>query len=59
MARLWSDACATIDRPIVLIEPEQWLAEDALEAMLGTLPAGAEVLIVEPLDPEGGDSGDG
>ena len=58
-ARLWSEACATIDRPIVLIEPEQWLAEEALEAMLGTLPAGAEVLIVEPLDPEGGDSDDG
>jgi hypothetical protein len=46
-AQMWSDACATIDRPILLIEPEQWLAEDTLETLLGSLPAGAEVIIVE------------
>jgi hypothetical protein len=46
-AQAWRDACAAIDRPIVLVEPEAWLPEDQLEAMLGTLPAGAEVIIVE------------
>jgi hypothetical protein len=46
-AQAWRDACAAIDRPIVLVEPEAWLPEDQLETMLGTLPAGAEVIIVE------------
>jgi membrane protein implicated in regulation of membrane protease activity len=53
-AQAWRDACAAIDRPIVLVEPEEWLPEDQLEAMLGTLPAGAEVIIVEADGPEGG-----
>ena len=48
-AQQWSEACATMDRPIVLVEPESWLHDETLEAMLNTLPAGAEVVIVEPV----------
>jgi hypothetical protein len=46
-ARVWSDACATIDRPIVLVSPDAWLPPDELESMAGGLPAGAEVVIVQ------------
>ncbi len=56
-ASAWRAACATIDRPIVLVEPEEWLPEDQLEAMLGTLPAGAEVIIVESDAAGAGESG--
>jgi hypothetical protein len=45
-AEAWSNAGATIDRPLILVEPENWLPEDELEAMLRTLPAGAEVVLV-------------
>jgi hypothetical protein len=45
-AEAWSDAGATIDRPLILVEPEAWLPEDEFEALLGTLPAGAEVILV-------------
>jgi hypothetical protein len=47
-AEAWADACATIDRPMVLVEPAAWLSDNELEAMLNSLPAGAEVTIVEP-----------
>jgi hypothetical protein len=47
-AHAWSDACRTIDRPLVLVEPEEWLPKDILESMLNSLPAGAEVIVVEP-----------
>ena len=47
-AQAWSDASATIDRPLVLVEPEEWLPKDTLESMLNSLPAGAEVIVVEP-----------
>jgi hypothetical protein len=47
-AQAWSDACRTIDRPLVLVEPEEWLPKDILESMLNSLPAGAEVIVVEP-----------
>ena len=45
-AQAWASAGATIDRPLILVEPENWLPEDELEAMLRTLPAGAEVILV-------------
>ncbi|MEY2454662.1 MAG: hypothetical protein QOD92_4236 [Acidimicrobiaceae bacterium] len=45
-AEAWASAGATIDRPLILVEPENWLPEDELEAMLLTLPAGAEVILV-------------
>ena len=45
-AEAWENAGAIIDRPMILVEPESWLPEAELESMLGTLPAGAEVLIV-------------
>ena len=45
-AEAWEIAGATIDRPLILVEPETWLPEAELEAMLATLPAGAEVIIV-------------
>lgn len=45
-AQAWSDAGATIDRPMILVEPENWLPEQELESMLGLLPAGAEVILV-------------
>jgi hypothetical protein len=45
-AEAWSNAGATIDRPLILVEPESWLPEEELQAMLGTLPAGAEVILV-------------
>jgi len=57
-ARAWSDACATIDRPILLVEPTEWLPDETLEAMLSSLPAGADVTIVEPVAADGGSSGD-
>lgn len=47
-AQAWTDACATIDRPIVLVEPAAWLSDDDLEELLNSLPAGADVTIVEP-----------
>ena len=46
-AEAWSNAGATIDRTMILVEPENWLPEEELEAMLRTLPAGAEVIIVQ------------
>jgi hypothetical protein len=45
-AAAWTNAGATIDRPMILVEPENWLPEDELESMLRTLPAGAEVILV-------------
>lgn len=45
-AAAWAAASAIIDRPMILVEPESWLPEEELEAMLRTLPAGAEVVIV-------------
>ncbi|MEY2448836.1 MAG: hypothetical protein QOH79_2312 [Acidimicrobiaceae bacterium] len=45
-AEAWASAGATIDRPLILVEPENWLPEDDLEEMLRTLPAGAEVVLV-------------
>jgi hypothetical protein len=47
-ARAWREACAEIDRPIVLVAPAAWLPEETLEALVNSLPAGAEVTIVEP-----------
>jgi hypothetical protein len=47
-ARAWGDACATIDQPIVLVEPAAWLPDETFEGLLNSLPAGAEVTIVEP-----------
>jgi hypothetical protein len=47
-ARAWGDACATIDQPIVLVEPAAWLPDETLEGLVNSLPAGAEVTIVEP-----------
>src|SRR5262249_2193467 len=35
-AQAWTEACATIDRPIVLVEPGAWLSDDELEAMLNS-----------------------
>ena len=46
-ARAWGDACATIDQPIVLVEPAAWLPDETLEGLLNSLPAGAEVTIVD------------
>jgi hypothetical protein len=46
-AEAWANAGATIDRTMILVEPEGWLPEAELEAMLRTLPAGAEVIIVQ------------
>jgi hypothetical protein len=55
-AQTWSDACAAIDRPIVLLEPEHWLPAQRLEQMVSVLPAGAEVIVVvsdaDPADSE-------
>jgi hypothetical protein len=45
-AEAWAKAGATIDRPMVLVEPMDWLPADELESMLKTLPAGAEVILV-------------
>ena len=45
-AEAWSNAGATIDRPLILVEPASWIPEQELESMLRTLPAGAEVIIV-------------
>jgi hypothetical protein len=45
-AEAWTNAGATIDRPMILVEPENWLGEDELESLLHTLPAGAEVILV-------------
>ncbi|MEY2422736.1 MAG: hypothetical protein QOI95_2803 [Acidimicrobiaceae bacterium] len=45
-AEAWATAGATIDRPLILVEPENWLPEDELESMLRTLPAGADVIVV-------------
>ncbi|HEY2815187.1 MAG TPA: hypothetical protein VGJ03_17105 [Acidimicrobiales bacterium] len=46
-ADAWTDACALIDRPILLVEPEGWLPAGVLESMMNALPAGAEVIVVE------------
>jgi hypothetical protein len=45
-AEAWANAGATIDRPMILVEPDNWLPEDELEGLLRTLPAGAEVILV-------------
>jgi hypothetical protein len=45
-AEAWTNAGATIDRPMILVEPDNWLPEAELEALLHTLPAGAEVILV-------------
>jgi hypothetical protein len=45
-AEAWANAGATIDRPMILVEPENWLPEAELESLLHTLPAGAEVILV-------------
>jgi len=46
-ADAWAEACAVIDRPIVLVEPAVWLPAETLETMVNSLPAGAEVIVVE------------
>jgi hypothetical protein len=56
-AQEWSNACATMDRPIVLVEPASWLHDEMLETMLNSLPAGAEVMIVEPVSAGEPDTG--
>jgi hypothetical protein len=45
-AHAWTEACALIDRPIVLVEPRSWMPGDELESLVGGLPAGAEVIIL-------------
>jgi len=35
-----------VDRPMILVEPEGWLPEEELEAMLRTLPDAVEVVII-------------
>ena len=46
-ADAWAEACTVIDRPIVLVEPAEWLPAGTLETMVHSLPAGAEVIVVE------------
>ena len=45
-AEAWEIAGSTIDRPMILVDPATWLADDELHSMLATLPAGAEVVLV-------------
>jgi len=45
-AEAWENAGAIIDRPMILVEPEAWIDEAELEALLATLPAGVEVVVV-------------
>jgi hypothetical protein len=45
-AEAWEIAGSTIDRPMILVDPATWLADDELHSMLATLPAGAEVILV-------------
>ncbi|HEV3225660.1 MAG TPA: hypothetical protein VGZ52_02460 [Acidimicrobiales bacterium] len=45
-AEQWTQAGATIDRPLILVEPESWMPEEELASMLATLPAGADVILV-------------
>jgi hypothetical protein len=47
-AAAWASAGATIDRPMILVEPYTWLEEEELSSLLRTLPAGAEVILVTP-----------
>jgi len=53
-ADAWTEAGAAIDRPIVLVEPSGWLPAETLETMVHSLPAGAEVIVVEREDPARG-----
>jgi hypothetical protein len=46
-ADAWAAAGATIDRTLVLVEPSKWLPAADLAALMGTLPAGAEVIVVQ------------
>jgi hypothetical protein len=46
-ADAWTAAGATIDRTLVLVEPDQWLSGTELTTMMSRLPAGAEVVIVQ------------
>ena len=45
-AEAWENAGAIIDRPMILVEPRDWLPEAELDALLAALPAGAEVIFV-------------
>jgi hypothetical protein len=45
-AEAWSNAGATIDRPLILVDPANWIVDEELESLLRTLPAGAEVILV-------------
>ncbi len=45
-AEAWAAAGVTIDRPMILVEPYEWVEEEELSSMLATLPAGAEVILV-------------
>jgi hypothetical protein len=45
-AEAWAVAGATIDRPLILVEPANWVSDEELEALLRTLPAGADVILV-------------
>jgi hypothetical protein len=46
-ADAWAAACAILDQSLVLVAPSTWLSESRLEGLLLTLPAGADVVIVE------------
>ena len=46
-AEAWENAGAIIDRPMILVEPSSWVSDDELHSMLATLPAGAEVILVQ------------
>jgi hypothetical protein len=46
-ADAWAAACAILDQSLVLVAPSTWLSESRLESLLLTLPAGADVVIVE------------
>jgi hypothetical protein len=46
-ADAWTQASATIDRTLVLVEPNRWLPVDDLTALMGMLPAGAEVVVLQ------------
>lgn len=46
-ADAWAAACETIDAPIVLVRPADWLPATRLAELVKTLPAGAEVIVVD------------
>jgi hypothetical protein len=46
-ADAWTAAGTTIDRTLVLVEPDQWLSGTELTTLIAKLPAGAEVIVVQ------------